>query len=145
MIRNQSDQAECGFAEVVPLVMITVVAGLALILHSVTVVHARGALAGAARDATRAYVESDSGPEARRRAAASGRAAYTEFAEIAPLRLTLVDGVFRRCDRISFEASTRLPYLHLPWSTSPGTRVTVRHTEIVDPYRSGPAGVARCE
>jgi len=134
-----------GFAELVPLLMLTLVVGLALILHSVAVVHARVALSGASRDAARAYVESDTGPEADLQASRSARHAYGAFEVLAALRLARVDGAFRRCSPITFEASTRLRAVHLFGLASASTRVRVRHTEIVDPYRSGPDGVARCE
>jgi hypothetical protein len=145
-VRASTDRGgDGGFAELVPLLMLTLVVGLALILHSVSVIHARWALSGASRDATRAYVESETAAAADRRAARAASDAYGEFESVAPLRLERIAGGYRRCQPVTFEAATRLPAFLLFGRAQAETRVRVRHTEIVDPYRSGPAGVAQCE
>jgi hypothetical protein len=66
----------------------------------------------------------------------------------ARLRLTLVEGGFNRCQRVKFEAAYPVPALTLPWIGSYGSGYTAaaRHTEVVDPFRSGvPLADDRCD
>jgi hypothetical protein len=66
----------------------------------------------------------------------------------APERLVLQrtgDG-FARCARVTFEARYPVPAIALPWIGGFGEAFTAaaRHSEVVDPFRSGLEGTATC-
>ena len=150
-MRSRLRRDEAGqFAgiEVLPFGLLVFVVGVLLVANAWAVIDAKMAVVSAAREATRAYVESppDSDPVARAEAAA--RSAM-EGAGRDPSRLTLtpLEADFSRCGPVRFEASYPVPLLTLPFVGGYGERFTVRarHGEIVDPYRSGvPRGSGRC-
>lgn len=53
--------------------------------------------------------------------------------------LTPVAAAFARCETVTFQASYRIPAIRVPWlgGFGAGFTATARHTEIVDPYRTG--------
>jgi hypothetical protein len=117
--------------------------GSLVVVNAWQVVDAKFATAAAAREAARSFVES-SGDGARAEAAAveavvgHGRA---------PDRFSLSrTGSFARCSRVVFEARYRVPLVVVPviGSFGDGLSVSARHSEVVDPYRSGLAGAAAC-
>jgi len=95
----------------------------------------------------RAYVEGGSAESAwsdAQRAAADTVAGHGREPDRLVLRRTA--GRFGRCERIEIEASYPVPALSLPWigGFADGFDVRSRHSEIVDPYRSGLDGEAGC-
>ncbi len=62
------------------------------------------------------------------------------------MELEMVGGRFARCSRVTFEVRYQVPLLAIPLLGQHGSGFTVRarHAELVDPYRSGPAGRATC-
>lgn len=133
--------------EVLPLAVLVLLVGTLLVANAWAVVDAKVATAAAAREAARSYVEADTAraaDEAARRAAAEVVQGHGR--DPARLRLERRGGAFRRCQRSTFEVSYPVPALVLPWIGGFGSGITVtsRHSEIVDPYRSGLAGRAGC-
>jgi hypothetical protein len=57
------------------------------------------------------------------------------------------DGDLGRCERVTVEVRHDVPTVVLPFAGGWGSLVTVtaRHSEVVDPYRSGLPGAARCD
>ena len=134
--------------EVLPFGLLVFVVGVLVVANAWAVIDAKLAVVSAAREATRAYVESppDSDPLARAEAAARS-AMEGAGRDPARLSLTALDADFSRCGQVRFEASYPIPRLTLPFVGGYGEGFTARarHGEIVDPYRSGvPSGGRRC-
>ena len=122
------------------------IVGSLMILSAWQVVDAKFAAASAAREATRAYVESTEPSQARRRATQVAlEALQSHGLSTAHLRGVSLEGSLERCARVRTEVTYRVPALVLPWIDGIGT-VDVRadHSEIVDPLRSGVDGEATC-
>jgi hypothetical protein len=122
-----------------------VVGGL-LVANAWGVVDAKVAAEAAAREAARAYVEAPSGGDAASAAGEAGAAALAGHGRD-PRRMTLaVEGGFARCARVTVEVRYPVPAVAVPWVGGFGTGFTVRarHSELVDPFRSGLAGRAGC-
>jgi hypothetical protein len=119
--------------------------GVLLMTNAWAVVDAKMAASSAARESARTLVES-SGDLAG--AEAAGRAAFIASTGLDPDRLTLtgVDGAFERCGRVTVRFAYRVPALSLPFGGGWGSgfEVSADHSEIVDPYRAGLDGAARC-
>ena len=121
--------------------------GALLVVNAWAVVDAKLAASAAAREATRAFVESPSATDAAVDASDAGRAAFAGYGRsLDRAELRLVEGAWARCARVTFEAAYRLPALHNPvlggWGE--GFRVAARHSEVVDPHRSGVEMGAGC-
>ena len=135
--------------EVLPFGLLVFVVGVLLVSNAWAVIDAKMAVAAAAREATRAYVEAPAGADA----LALARAAAEEAIRGAgrdPARLQLVPETagFVRCQRVTFAASYQVPAVSLPWIADygDGFTTTARHSEVVDPYRTGVAlGTERCD
>lgn len=123
------------------------VAGVLIVANAWGVLDAKLAASSAAREAARAYVEAASGPDAESAAQAAALEAMQGHGR-SPARttVTLVDGSFARCQRVTFEVRYPVPMLTVPFLGSAGTGFTARarHSEVVDPYRSGIPGAAHC-
>jgi hypothetical protein len=150
---------EAGFVggfEALPFGFLVFVVGTALLVNAWGVVDATLAASAAAREAARAFVESD-GPttgdaliEARRAASDA-----IEGHKADPGRWDLHtegDADLRRCARVTFVVTYDVPTFRLPWIGGFGGGVITasgRHSELVDPYRHGltvaapPAGACR--
>ena len=149
MARLRRDEAgQFAGIEVLPFGLLVFVVGVLVIANAWAVVDAKLAVVSAAREATRAYVESppDSDPLARAEAAARSA---VEGAGRDPGRLTItpLEADFSRCGTVRYEARYPVPRLTVPFLGGYGEGFTARarHSEIVDPYRSGvPSGSRRC-
>ena len=134
--------------EAVPFGLLIFVVGTLVVSNAWAVIDAKTTMAAAAREATRAYVEAPAGSDA----LAVARAAAEEAVrggrrDPARLRLTPETVGLLRCQRVTFMASYPVPAVSLPWigGYGEGFTATARHSEIVDPYRTGlPAG-GRCD
>ncbi len=149
----QREESGQGGIEALPLGLLVFVVGALLIANAWAVIDAKLAATSAAREATRTYVEapasltSDEAFLAARSAAAAAFAAQRGSSR--QLELRLVSGVGRaheRCARVTAEATYRVPAVTVPWVGGFGRGFTVRarHSEIVDPFRSGLSGTATC-
>lgn len=133
--------SERGTVEVLPLAMLTFVAGALLLSHAWAVVAARNEAAAAARAGVVAHVES--------------RSARPDLEALAAANRTIGDSAFRwhiavsgrpgRCRPVTVRVSGAVPLLRLPWiGASASVPVEAAHSQIVDPYRSGLEGTAAC-
>lgn len=144
--QRDEDGFAAGFAGLL-FGMLIFVSGTLLVAYAWGVVDTKTATGEAARQAARTYVEA---PDA---AVAAGRADQAAAAALAgygrdPAKATvaLVGGHFARCDRITIAVTYPAPLLRIPFIGSFGRGQTVRseHSELVDPYRNGLPGTARC-
>lgn len=141
------DRGQMGGIEAVPFGFLIFVAGALLLANAWAVVDAKMTVTAAAREAARAYVEASHAIEAELDAVAAGRSAVTGHGrDVEDLTLSLVGEGFWRCAPITVEASLDVPSINLPFIGGFGRTFEVRasHSEIVDPYRSGIPGPARC-
>ena len=148
------DESGQGGFEALPLGLLVFVVGALLIANAWAVVDAKLGVSSAAREATRTYVEAPPGlpPDeafaAARSAAEAAFAAQRGSSRRPDIRLVAGDGRARdRCTRVTAEATYRVPALTVPWVGGLGHGFTVRarHSEIVDPFRSGLSGTATCD
>lgn len=110
--------------------------GTLLVANAWAVVDAKSAAAAAAREAARAYVELE-GDEA---SVEAGMLAFEGHGRLrSRASVTRTPGVRARCERVVFEAGYVVPLVSVPviGGLGRGFRVSARHTEVVDPYRSG--------
>jgi hypothetical protein len=135
--RGESGQAG---AEILFFACLVFTALTLIIVNAWATVDAKFMVTAAAREAARAYVESDSASTARSDAqAASTRVVASYSAHQERQQAIVVTGSFGRCQRITIEASYEIPALTIPlFGVSIGSRIVrSSHSEIVDPYRSG--------
>lgn len=131
-----------GGAEILPFGFLVFVVGTLLLVNVWAVIDAKLATSAAAREAVRAYVES-AGPD--QALGDAERAATLAFdghrVRTDSLVVTAVGGTaFVRCATATFEVTSQVPTIQLPWIGGLGgstIEVASRHSEIVDPYRSG--------
>jgi len=146
--RCRGDAGQVAGIEALPFGVLVFVVGALLVTNVWGVIDAKLAATSAAREAARAYVEADDEPTAGEAAALAAAEAIDAHGR-SPDRLVLeqVEGRFARCARVTFRASYPVPAIALPWIGGFGEAftATARHSEIVDPYRSGLPGVAACE
>ncbi len=147
LLRDESGQV--AGIEAIPFGVLTFVVGVLVVANAWAVVDAKIAVTSAAREATRAYVEAPPGsdPMAEARGAAE-EAIRGAGRDPGRLGLTPLEGDFSRCQRVKFEAAYPVPALTLPWIGSYGSGYTAaaRHSEVVDPFRSGvPLAGDRCD
>jgi hypothetical protein len=126
---------------VLPFGVLVFVVGSLLIANAWAVIDAKLATTSAAREAARSYVESDSataGVDAATHAAEEAISSYGRDADRLGLDLEQ-DGRFGRCVRVTFVASYEVPAISLPFGIGFGGPIEVRtrHSEIIDPLRSG--------
>jgi hypothetical protein len=134
--------------EAIPFGLLTFVVGTLLIANAWAVVDAKMAVSAAAREATRAFVEAPVGGDPVALADAAARAAIQAGGrDPQQLVLTRLEGTFARCETVRFQASYRIPAIHVPWvgGFGSGFTATARYAEVVDPYRTGvPRAVGDC-
>jgi hypothetical protein len=146
--RDEAGQLAGG--EALPFGILVFLVGVLLVANAWAVVDAKMAVSSAAREATRAYVESPPPPDGDPLAsaeAAAHEAVSGMGRDPAKLIITALGSDFRRCGQARFEARYTVPALTIPLIGAFGRGFTVvaRHGEIVDPYRSGvPRGTFSC-
>jgi hypothetical protein len=146
-MRWRGERGAVGGIEVLPFAFLVFVAGTLLVANAWAVIEGKVAASAAAREAARAYVES-SGPAgtAEEQAAAAARAAIEGHGRDPDrMRIEAVGPLsFRRCARATFEVRYSVATVTVPWIGAFGgglVTTTARHSEVVDPYRSGvPSG-----
>lgn len=139
---------DAGFvagAEALPLGVLLFVAGSLLVTNLWAVLDAKTHTTTAAREAARAWVEAPDPATAATTAARAATDTLTGLGWGTPELLPPPADAFTRCARITYEVRTRVPALRLPGLDGGLGSFTIvgRHTEIVDPWRSGtrlPAG-----
>ena len=145
---RRDEGGQVGGVEALVLGALVFVAGVLLIANAWGVVDAKLAASSAAREAARAYVEAPSATAAlpaARAAAAEALAGHGRSS--ARAEVVIVSGAFVRCTRVTFEVRHLVPMLRIPFLGPAGAAFTARarHSELVDPYRSGLTGTASCD
>ncbi|MGH9278750.1 MAG: hypothetical protein ACRD12_11700 [Acidimicrobiales bacterium] len=148
--RVRRDEAgQMAGIETVPFGVLVFIVGVLLVANAWGVIDAKLAVSSAAREATRAYVESRTDLDPMAQADAAAREAVRGAGRDPDrLQLTPIEVDFSRCSTVRFEASYDVPAIQIPLigAFGHGFTATARHTEIVDPYRSGiPRGGTRCD
>jgi len=143
----RDERGQVGGAEGLAFGVLVFVLGTLLVANAWGVIDAKLAATAAAREAARTYVEAasaDAASGAARRASEEAIEAHGRRVERS--ETTLVEGRFERCERITIQVSYTVPLVAVPLLGQAGDGVTVtsRHSEVVDPYRSGLPGTASC-
>jgi CBS domain containing-hemolysin-like protein len=154
-----NDGGQVAGIEALPFGLLIFVVGSLLVLNLWQVIDAKLAVDGAARESVRTFVEADvasagtdavdAAEQAARRAGAASLDARGLDASQADVTLLPLEGAggqtgFSRCARATFEVHYQVPMLTLPWigGLGDGIDVTSRHSELIDPLRSGVPGAA---
>ena len=136
-----SESGQVAGVETLAIGLLIFMVGSLLILNAWAVVDARLMVATAAREATRAAVESPNADVAQQRATQQARTSAAGHGQNPDrLRLSassLDESGFRRCGPVSVTVSYDVPMLVMPWVGGLGHGFTVHatHESIVDPYR----------
>lgn len=146
-MRVRTDDAGLvGGMEALALGFLLFVAGTLVVLNAWAVIDTKLATTAAAREAARTFVEASSEtPVAAARTAAfeaiDGHGRDPRRADLVPSTNQL-----RRCDRVTMEVRYKLPLVAIPVLGLLGREITVsaRHSEIVDPFRSGLSDTSQC-
>lgn len=143
---GQEDECgQVGGIEALAFGVLVFVFGTLLVVNAWAVVDAKSAMSAAAREAARTFVEAVPAVDADARARAAALATLDGYGR-RPGDATIrrVAGTAQRCARIVYEAAYVVPLVQVPviGSFGRGFRVSARHSEVVDPYRSGVGGGA---
>jgi hypothetical protein len=153
----RDDCGQLAGIEVLPFGLLIFVCGTLLVTSAWAMVDAKFATDAAAREAVRAFVEFPGGDftaataaaddAARAALVAHGRDPNRADIELVSLR-TSRDGsvAYARCARVVYEVRYRLHAISIPLIGGYGSGLTAtsRHSEIVDPFRSGIPGEVAC-
>lgn len=144
---RRSEAGQIGGVEGAVFGVLIFVMGTLLIANAWGVVDAKLAASAAAREAARTLVESSdptAAGDAVRAVAVRTMEAHGRSGD--RVEDVAVAGEPVRCGRITVEVRYRVPIVALPLLGRAGSGFTVtgRHSELVDPYRSGLPGEARC-
>jgi hypothetical protein len=145
--RHCDDGGQVAGVEMLFFGLLVFIVGILVAANAWGVLDAKLVSGDAAREAARAFVQASN----QKSAVISATEAAVEAVRAHgrdPSRLTVdVRGVLERCGRVMVEAHYRTVLVHLPWVGAIGGSFTAssRHSELVDPYRSGlPPGVVAC-
>ncbi len=146
-MRQRSERGAVGGLEGLAFGVLIFVFGTLVITNAWATVDTKLASSAAAREAARAYVEADSATdaiEAARLVAADSMRGHGRSAK--DVNVTSSNSGYQRCATIEVTVSADVPRVSLPLIGGHGgtTNVSSRHSEIIDPYRSGLAGEAGC-
>lgn len=144
---RRSEEGQVAGVEAAIFGVLVFVFGTLVVANAWAVIDAKLAAGAAAREAARTYVEarsaSDAGPAAQ---LAAEEAVRGHGRQVERMELDRVSGSFARCARVTLEVRYRVPVVAVPVLGQAGSGFTVasRHSEVVDPYRSGLRGEAAC-
>ena len=146
-MRLRGEGGQVGGVEALAFGILVFVVGALLVANVWGVIDAKLATTAAVREAARAYVEApgpgvaDLAADRAARDAVAGHGRDATRAEV-----ERISGTFRRCGRVTLQVSYPVPAIALPWIGGWGHGFTARsrHSELVDPYRSGLPGEADC-
>ncbi|HEY3702052.1 MAG TPA: hypothetical protein VGL32_07335 [Acidimicrobiales bacterium] len=142
----RGEEGQVGGIEAVFFGLLVLVLGTLVVANAWGVIDAKVAAAGAAREATLAFVQAPAGsdPTSSARAAAV-RAIVAQGRDVARMTM-LVSGDLARCSRVVAEVRYRVPLIIVPvlGGLGSGFTASARHSELVDPYRSGLPRTASC-
>lgn len=145
--REAHEEGQIGGMEAVIFGVLVFVIGTLVIANAWGVIDAKMAASAAAREATRAFVEArqpDTALESARRAAADTIRAHGR--QPSRMGFPRPDAVLRRCARVTMTVTYDVPLVSIPLLNRLGNGFTVsaRHSEIVDPFRSGLEDTDQC-
>ena len=143
------DAGQIGGVEALVFGVLVFVIGTLAVANAWGVIDAKIAASAAAREATRAFVESRSSStaEALTEAEAAARAAVAGHGRDPSAMALLAEAAsLRRCARVTLRVEYPVPLVALPFlgRKGHGFTATGRHSEIVDPYRSGLPDTGTC-
>ncbi len=146
--RLRGDAGQVGGFEVLPFGFLLFVSVTLLFVNVWGVIDAKLAVTSAAREAARAYSESDNENSARLAAvarAAETLDAYGRGGDRASVDVPVLRQ-FGRCTRVTVTVGYEVPGIVVPFLGGLGGPRTVESsfTEVVDPYRDRLEGDARC-
>ncbi len=146
--RLRGDAGQVGGFEVLPFGFLLFVSVTLMFVNVWGVIDTKLAVTSAAREAARAYSESDNENSARLAAVARATetlTAYGRSGDRASIDVPVLPQ-FERCTRVTVTVSYEVPGIVVPFLGGIGGPRTVASsfTEVVDPYRDRIAGVARC-
>ena len=146
--RLRGDAGQVGGIEVLPFGFLLFVSVTLLLVNVWGVIDTKLAVTSAAREAARAYSESDDERSARLAAVARATetlTAYGRSVDRASIDVPVLPQL-ERCARVTVTVSYEVPGIVIPFLGGLGgsRTVTSSFTELVDPYRDRLAGVARC-
>lgn len=148
-MKARGDDGQIGGMEGPVFGVLIFVFGTLVIANAWGVIDAKLAAASAAREATRTFVESRAGDTAAAldEAAAAASATITGYGRD-PARMSLVaeSAVLQRCARATFRVDYAVPLITIPvlGRYGRGFTASARHSEIVDPFRSGLGDTSAC-
>jgi hypothetical protein len=150
-VRGGDEAGQLGGIEVLPFGFLVLLAGALVVANAWAVIDAKLAAEAGAREAARVYVEAPDAHTAHERGMAAARdavQAHGRSTDGRALRITPPDAAaFRRCARVTWAVEVDVPALTIPWIGSFGTgpfTAVGRHSEIIDPWRTGLDGTASC-
>jgi hypothetical protein len=141
--RVRGDDGQVGGVEGVIFGVLVFVIGVLVVANAWGVVDAKLAASAAAREAVRTFVESRRTSTAAAFADAHLAAEETIVAHGRSLDRFRMDAppglVLARCSRVTLTVTYRVPLVSIPvvGHVGSGFTVTGRHSELVDPFRSG--------
>lgn len=142
MPRGADERGQIGGVEGVVFGVLVFVLGTLVVANAWGVIDAKTAAASAAREGTRAFVESrgPSAAEAMAEAEAAARETISGYGRD-PTRMVFATEVadFERCGRVIVRVEYAVPLVAIPviGRYGHGFTAVARHSEIVDPFRSG--------
>jgi hypothetical protein len=143
--RWQAEDGVVGGLEALPFGVLVFVVGTLIVVNAWGVVDAKMAVASAAREGVRAFVEAPAGADAEAAARDAVARTMQALGRTARAPDVAVEGELRRCVRVSATVSYDIPAVRLPWVRGFGTLTArSRASEVVDPLRSGLDGEATC-
>lgn len=147
--RARGDRGQIGGIEVLPFGFLVFISASLLFANAWAVIDAKFAVSAAAREAVRAYVESDSDDEARARAVRRAREAldaYGRGGDGVSIREPVLEAPFGRCVRVSVSVASEVPMIQIPFlgGFGPSAEVAATHSAVIDPFRSGVEGSGSC-
>lgn len=148
--RCRGDAGQVGGIEVLPFGFLVFIGASLLFVNVWGVIDAKFAVSTAAREATRAYVESDDADTARSEALRRGEETLVAFGrggDRSHVGEPSLGQQFGRCVRVTITVSYEVPVIAIPFLDGFGSLAPVEssYTELVDPFRGGPAGQASCQ
>ncbi len=138
------DERATGGVEVLAIGFLVFMTGTLLVASAWGVIDTKMAAIAASREGARAAAESsgDAGPDAVRAATV----AWTSLGRQERSLQVDLEGDTGRCGRFVVIVTSHVKPIRMPWLGAWGDiTVVARHSEIVDPYRSGLEGEAQCE
>jgi hypothetical protein len=145
-LRWGDDAGAVGGFEAIPFGVLIFVLGTLLVANAWALIDAKFAVATAAREAARAFVEADPAADPVQQAHTAAAAALAAYGRDPGRMLLDTAGEFARCQRVRMTVTYPVPVVVLPGLTplGQGLKASSTYSEIVDPLRSGLEGEATC-